>query len=186
MPNQPSCYLKVRAPRVRDSITLPPRCDEAELISYMLAVLRGRGYRADLTPDEVLIVSSRSDGRGPILNFVTDGIVWHSPDRTLYYAFSLRGGLTLCLALSAIAAGLGRFAFDSSSLAIFGLLAPILWLYGANHLVASVRVLAHLRRLCKATPTRRVKQRRASYIPPRSNISLPNLRTQHSVDAALL
>ncbi|MGU3664921.1 hypothetical protein ACLBX9_12110 [Methylobacterium sp. A49B] len=123
----------------------------------MLADLHRRGCRAHLTPGEVLIVSSGSDGRGSVLGFVTDGIIRHGPDRTLHYAFSLQGGLMLCLAVSAIAAGLGGFALDSPALAIFGLLAPILWLYGANHLAAAVRVPAYLHRLCRAAPNRRVE-----------------------------
>lgn len=105
--------------------------------------------------DGVLVVRSRSDGRGSVLSFVSDGLVWLGRDRSLRYAFSLRGGLLLCLILSPIAAGLAWFTLESAGLAMFGLLAPVLWLYGANHVLTAIRVPAHMERLCQTAPVRR-------------------------------
>jgi len=103
----------------------------------------------------MLVVRSRSDARGSVLGFVSDGLVWLERDRSLRYAFSLRGGLLLCLILAPIAAGLAWFALDSAGLAVFGLLAPVLWLYGANHVLTAIRVPTHMEWLCRTAPVRR-------------------------------
>ena len=98
------------------------------------------------------MVQGRSERRGSVLGFVSDGLVWLERDRSLRYAFSLRGGLLLCLVLSPLAAGLAWFGLGSAGLAAFGLLAPVLWLYGANHVLTALRVPAHMAWLCRTAP----------------------------------
>ena len=136
-------------------VQLAASCDQARLLPHVLDDLRARGCKACLDADGMLVVRSRSDARGSVLGFVSDGLVWLERDRSLRYAFSLRGGLLLCLVLSPIAAGLAWFALDSAGLALFGLLAPVLWLYGANHVLTAIRVPAHMERLCREAPLRR-------------------------------
>ena len=155
LPLDPVPVRLVAAPRVTGRVVLPASCDETRLLPHILDDLRARGCEAFLAADGVLVVQGRSERRGSVLGFVSDGLVWLERDRTLRCAFSLRGGLLLCLVLSPIAAGLAWFGLGSAGLAVFGLLAPVLWLYGANHVLAAIRVPAHMARLCRTAPTRR-------------------------------
>ena len=155
LPLDPVPARLVAAPRVAGLVRLPASCDEARLLPHVLDDLRARGCEACLEADGMLVVRSRSDARGSVLSFVSDGLVWLERDRSLRYAFSLRGGLLLCLILSPIAAGLAWFTLDSAGLAVFGMLAPVLWLYGANHVLTAIRVLVHMERLCRTAPVRR-------------------------------
>lgn len=152
----PASARFVAAPRVAGRVSLPASCDEACLLPHILDDLRKRGCEACLEADGMLVVQSRSDARGSILGFVSDGLVWVERDRSLHYAFSMRGGLLLCLLLSPIAAGLAWFALDSAGLAVFGLLAPLVWLYGANHVLTAIRVPAHMAWLCRTAPARQL------------------------------
>ena len=89
---------------------------------------------------------------GSIFAVVTNGLVWLAPGRRLQYAFSLRGALLLCLVVAPMAAALAWFTLDSAGLALFGLVAPVLWLYGGNHVMTMIRVADHFGRLCGSAP----------------------------------
>jgi len=51
--------------------------------------------------------------------------------------------------LSPVAGGLAWFGTGDPGLVVFGLLAPLLWLYGANLVIAYARVPGWLGRLCR-------------------------------------
>ena len=146
----------VAAPRVAGRVRLLASCDEARLLPHVLDDLRARGCEARLEADGMLVVRSRSEARGSVLGFVSDGLVWIERDRSLRYAFSLRGGLLLCLILASVASGLAWFGVGSAGLAVFGFLAPVLWLYGANHVLTATRVPAHMAWLCRTAPARQL------------------------------
>ena len=109
----------------------------------------------------------RSERRGSVLGFVSDGAVWLGPDRSLRFAFSLRGGLLLCLLLAPVAAGLTWATLGSPELAAFWLVAPVLWLYGANHVITAVRVPAYMTSLCRTAPVQPGAAQRGSSAAPR-------------------
>lgn len=134
---------------------MAPDCDGPRLLVHVLADLHRRGCPALLGDDGVIIVQGRSESRGSVLGFVDDGRIGLGhlgAVRTLDYAFSTRGGLQLCAGLSVVAAGLAWFTLGSPGLTAFGMLAPLLWLYGANFVMTTLRVPAWLGQLCRSAP----------------------------------
>ena len=150
----PAIGRTVPAPRIGGVIALSPDVDDALLLPHVLGDLRKRGCDARLGADGALVIASGSVNRGSVLGFVSCGLIWLGPGRVMHFTFSLRGGLLLCLAVAPVAAGLGWFCIGSAELAAFGLLAPVLWLYGANHVLTAIRVPAHLAGLCRSAPLR--------------------------------
>ena len=146
----PGC--SVRPPRIAGQMALPPGCDALRLLPHMLADLRRRGCDAQLDAEGRLVIRNGSNSRGSVLAVVSNGVVWVAPGRVLHYAFSLRGVLLLCLGIALVAACLAWFTLDSAWLAGFGLLAPVVWLFGANWVIATIRVPEYLRRLCGSAP----------------------------------
>jgi hypothetical protein len=103
-----------------------------------------------------LCLESGASGRYSPLSFVDGGAIWPTTEAgapVLHYDLSTQGGFLLCAGLSPVAAGLAWFGTEDAGLTAFGLLAPLLWLYGANLLIARVRVPEWLRH-CQPPPPR--------------------------------
>ena len=143
------------APRVWGRVDVPAECDPDRLLGHLAAALRDRGCAVRLLPGGCLAVDSGSAGRGSVLAFVDGGTVRLSRSGDhLDYEFTTAGGLLLCAILSPLCGGLAWFTLGSAGLAVFGLLMPLVWLFGANYLTTVVRVRGFLARLCAAAPQR--------------------------------
>ena len=147
--------ISVPAPRIRGSVTVPPGCSRLALLGHVRADLLARGCQVRADGEGRLVLDSGAPGRYSPLSFVDGGTVWLSDENggtTLRYDLSTAGGLLLCLFLSPVCCAVAWFALRNWVLALFGLLAPVIWLYGANYLLACVRVPALFARVCRAAP----------------------------------
>ena len=116
-----------------------------------------RECRVRADGDTRLLLESSAPGRYSPLSFVDGGAIWLAKERggtVLRYDLSTTGGLLLCLLLSPACAAVAWFTLHDAGLALFGLVMPVLWLYGANYVTACVRVPGLLGRLCRAAPSR--------------------------------
>ena len=128
-------------------------CDEVALLRHVQTDLEERGCRVRADGDKRLVLETGAPGRYSPLSFVDCGAVWLAAEpygTVLRYDLSTAGGLLLCLLLSLVCAATAWFTLESIGLAVFGLLAPVVWLYGANYALACVRVPGLLGRLCRA------------------------------------
>ena len=144
-----------RIHRVHGAVPVPRNQDKALLLTHVRANLLRRGCPTRLAADDVLLIDGRSERRGSVFGFIDGGWIrleHHRQACVLAYEFSTLGGLQLCAGLSLVAGSLGWFAVGSVGLAAFGLLAPLLWLYGANRVMTAIRVPDLLARLCASAP----------------------------------
>jgi len=136
-------------PRVRGRV--PLTAGQAPL-PHVLAAARALGCEVRLEAPDRLVLESGASGRYSPLSFVDGGAVWVSVEGgvpVLRYDLSTAGAFLLCLGLSPVAGSLAWFGTGDPGLTAFGLLAPPLWLYGANLLIARARVPGWLARLCR-------------------------------------
>ena len=151
---------RLRAPRIRGVIALPAETDRDRLLPYILADLRARECQVRAPDADVLVVEQGTPGRGSVLAFVDGGgtIRLDRANAVLRFDFSTAGGLLLCTMLSPVCGGAAWFGLDGDpALTVFGLVMPILWLYGANYGIGCIRVPALLDRLCREAPRRPVR-----------------------------
>ncbi len=126
-------------------------------MAHVLAELRARRCQVRVTAEPGLIVEQGTPGRGSVLAFVDDGgtirLDATGGHLALAYDFSTAGGLLLCAVLSPVCGGAAWFALDGDpALTIFGLVMPLLWLYGANYVTSCIRVAGLFSRLCDTAP----------------------------------
>ena len=148
--------MLVPAPHVRGRVRVPPGCDAAALMRHVQADLLTRECRVRADGDTRLVLESGAPGRYSPLSFVDGGVVWLSAEpggTVLRYDLSTAGGLLTCLVLSPVCGAVAWFMFGDAGLALFGLLAPVVWLYGANYVTACVRVPGLFGRLCRTAPS---------------------------------
>ena len=148
-----------RAPHVRGAVLVPDDADELEVLAHVLTDLRARACQVRVAGADELVVEQGTRGRGSVLSFIDNGgtirLVATGGRHLLAYDFSTAGGLLLCAVLSLVCAAAAWFALDHDpGLTVFGLLAPLLWLYGANYVNSCVRVPGLLARLCETAPRR--------------------------------
>lgn len=142
-------------PRVRGRVLLA--AGQVPLPRVLAAAL-ALGCEARLETPDRLVLESGASGRYSPLSFVDGGAVWLATENgvpVLRYDLSTAGAFLLCLGLSPVAGGLAWFGTGDAGLTAFGLLAPLLWLYGANLVITRARVPGWLARLCQeAMPAR--------------------------------
>jgi hypothetical protein len=158
----PATRLFAQAVCIRGTVALPRDCDGRLLLAKVLKDLHRRGCPAVLGDDGVILVQGRTEGRGSVLAFVDGGRIGlgrRGAVPTLVYAFSTRSGLQLCAVLSVVAACLAWFALESPGLTVFGALAPLLWLYGANFVMTAIRVPAWLAQFSMCAPKMKPDER---------------------------
>ncbi len=134
--------------QVRGSLPLDPAGDGA---AVMRRVEQGlRGLACDVAVDGMRVLVRRgSPGRFSPFSFINGGAVWLDAGR-LRYDFSTAGFLVLSLAMAAFAGTAAWLSFADPWLTGFGLLAPVLWLYGANYVLTAIRVRSWLSRSSRA------------------------------------
>lgn len=135
------------------------------LLPRVLRAARDLGCDARLDAPDRLVLESGASGRYSPLSFVDGGTIWSATEggaAVLRYDLSTTGAFLLCAGLSPVAAGLAWFGTGDPGLTAFGLLAPPLWLYGANLVIARARMPGWLGHLCReAAPADPVPRRAA-------------------------
>ncbi|MGI4939784.1 MAG: hypothetical protein ACRYHQ_04335, partial [Janthinobacterium lividum] len=118
--------------------------------------LQARQCQVRMEGDNHLCVERCTPGRYAPLSFVDNGEIrlqMESHGIVLFYDFSTQGGFMLCALFSPICAIMAWLRTGIWQLTLFGLVAPMLWLYGANYVIARVRVPGLLWQLCQDGPS---------------------------------
>lgn len=142
-------------PRVRGRISLPPGRNPTALLFHVMNGLQACECQVRMEGSDRLVVERSTPGRYAPLSFVDDGEIRlraASDGMVLFYDFSTQGGFLLCALLSPVCAAMAWFGTGVWQLTLFGLFAPLLWLYGANYAIACARVPGLLRQLCQDAP----------------------------------
>ena len=133
--------------------------DGPTLMAHLLSDLQACECQVRMVGENELVVEQGTPGRGSVLSFVDSGgtirLTTEGEGRALVYEFSTASGLLLCALLSLVCGAAAWFALDGDrELTAFGVVMPLLWLYGANYVTACIRVPGLLARLCRTTPRR--------------------------------
>lgn len=142
-------------PRVSGLVPVADGGAGPSLLPHVLQAARALGCDARMEAPDRLCLESGASGRYSPLSFVDGGTIWLATEAgapVLRYDLSTQGGFLLCAGLSPVAAGLAWFGTGDAGLTAFGLLAPPVWLYGANLLLARMRVPEWLRRCQHPSP----------------------------------
>ncbi len=142
--------LSSLVPHVRGRVPVPPGNNGRAVLARVMRDLQGRECQVRLDGSDRLVLDSGTAARYSPLALVDGGEIRLLADAggtVLHYDLSTRTVFLFCAAASLVCAALAWFGLGSGWLAVFGLVAPVLWLYGANYAVTCVRVPGLLRHL---------------------------------------